>query len=61
MKAMLGLIAEDGTVKKVSYGTPIGMNEQFYMDIPCFTMTYGQAMTILMLQEAMQSYWMNKL
>ena len=61
VRAILDLIAADGTVEKVSYGTPIGMDEQFYMDIPCFTMTYGQAMTILMLQEAMQPYWVERL
>lgn len=55
--AMLALIDQDGAVRQVSYGTPIGQDEQFYMDIPCFTMTYGQAMTILLLQEAMQAYW----
>lgn len=46
-------IDEDGTVLQVSYGTPIGLDEEFYKNIPCYPMTYGQAMMILALQEAM--------
>ena len=37
----------------VSYGTPIGENADFYKEIICCPMTYGQAMTIMALQEAM--------
>lgn len=37
----------DGTVLQVSYGTPIGLDEDFYKNIPCYPMTYGQAMMIL--------------
>lgn len=59
--AMLNVIDENGAVLHVSYGTPIGMDESFYMDIPCFTMTYGQALTILLLQECMQPWWHDKL
>lgn len=46
-------IDADGTVLQVSYGTPIGLDEDFYKNIPCYPMTYGQAMMILALQEAM--------
>ena len=46
-------IKEDGTVMNVSYGTPIGENADFYKEIICCPMTYGQAMTIMALQEAM--------
>ena len=46
-------IAGDGTVLQVSYGTPVGLDEAFYKNIPCYPMTYGQAMMILALQEAM--------
>ncbi|HIU19208.1 MAG TPA: glycoside hydrolase family 88 protein [Candidatus Limiplasma stercoravium] len=53
----LGYIGADGSVANVSYGTPVGMDKQFYMDIPCFVMTYGQAAMILMLEEAMNPYW----
>lgn len=52
-------IDEDGAVRNVSYGTPIGMDEQFYLDIPCLKMTYGQAMMILMVQECMDPFWEN--
>lgn len=54
-------IDEDGAVRNVSYGTPIGPDKQFYMDIPCFIMTYGQALMILLLHERMDEYWMSKL
>lgn len=48
---VLGKISEDGTVEGVSYGTPIGWNADFYNEIVCCPITYGQAMTILLLQE----------
>ena len=38
-------------VEGVSYGTPIGWNADFYNEIVCCPITYGQAMTILLLQE----------
>ena len=57
----LGYIDEQGAVKNVSYGTPVGMDRKFYMDIPCYTMTYGQAMMILLLQECLEPYWNGKL
>lgn len=52
--AVIGCIGEDGLVGRVSYGTPVGMDRQFYKDIPVCPMTYGQAMTILLLAEAMR-------
>lgn len=57
MKSMMDYIEEDGTVRNVSYGTPIGMDGGFYKEIPCCPMTYGQALMILALQEALQPYW----
>lgn len=57
LKSLIGYIAEDGTVEHVSYGTPIGMNGDFYKQIPCCPMTYGQALMILVLQESMEEYW----
>lgn len=57
MKQILTYIAADGTVKQVSYGTPIGDSREFYKEIPCCPMTYGQALMILNLQEAMMDYW----
>ncbi len=59
-KAMLHImdyISEDGTVMNVSYGTPIGHSKECYKKIPCCPMTYGQALMILNLQEAMMDYW----
>ena len=50
-------ISSDGTVQSVSYGTPIGNSVDFYKAIPCCPMTYGQALVILVLQEAMMDYW----
>lgn len=57
MGSLMDYIEEDGTVQNVSYGTPIGMNSDFYKEIPCCPMTYGQALMILVLQEAMEEYW----
>lgn len=59
-KAMTGLmdyIDADGTVLNVSYGTPIGDSAEFYEQIPCCPMTYGQALVILNLQEALMDFW----
>ncbi len=59
-KAMLNIldyISEDGTVRNVSYGTPVGHSKECYRQIPCCPMTYGQALMILNLQEAMMDYW----
>lgn len=57
MESLVDYIEEDGTVGSVSYGTPIGMNGDFYKSIPCCPMTYGQALMILVLQEALLPYW----
>ena len=58
---VLRYIDENGAVRNVSYGTPIGMDDQFYLDIPCFVMTYGQALMILMVQECMDPFWSSRL
>lgn len=57
VSAILEYIDEDGTVRAVSYGTPIGWNEEFYEHILCCPMTYGQALMILLLQELREAYW----
>jgi unsaturated rhamnogalacturonyl hydrolase len=57
LSSIMDYISEDGTVRNVSYGTPIGLDAEFYRTIPCCPMTYGQAMMILLLQEAMQPFW----
>jgi len=54
LKNILNYITEDGTVENVSYGTPIGYDKQFYLDIPITPMTYGQALMILCLAEALE-------
>ena len=50
---ILEFISTDGTVENVSYGTPIGWDKEFYLNIPITPMTYGQALMILCLSEAM--------
>lgn len=53
LEGVISRIGEDGIVKDVSYGTPVGNDVQFYKDIPVCPMTYGQALTILLLTEAL--------
>ena len=48
VQAVLARVDAAGIVGGVSYGTPVGNDAQFYKD-----MTYGQAMAILMLAEAL--------
>ncbi|MEH7379257.1 glycoside hydrolase family 88 protein [Bacillus sp. JJ1533] len=52
--ATLNEIDDNGVVQKVSYGTPVGMNDEFYKDIPISPMTYGQALAILLLIEGLE-------
>lgn len=54
VRALLSCIREDGTVEKVSAGTGMGMNEQFYKDIAIMPMAYGQSLTMLALIEALR-------
>lgn len=57
-KAVCGLldcIAEDGTVRKVSAGTAMGMNAEHYKNILIAPMAYGQSLTIFALVEALKS------
>ncbi|MEN8872774.1 MAG: hypothetical protein ABF285_01715, partial [Pacificibacter sp.] len=46
-------IDDDGIVTHCSDGTPMGHTLQFYKDIPDIPAPYGQALTMLMLVEAM--------
>ena len=55
LDSIITYIAEDGTVENVSYGTPIGHDSEFYKNIPVRPMTYGQALMILCLAEAMDT------
>ncbi|MBR6029384.1 MAG: glycoside hydrolase family 88 protein [Clostridia bacterium] len=49
-------IAPDGTVQGVSYGTPVGADENFYRTIPIKPTAYGQGLTYLMLTEAERGF-----
>lgn len=51
VEAVVSQVIEDGTVEKVSYGTGMGLDLDFYRTIPCCPMTYGQALSILALCE----------
>ncbi|MFC0213696.1 glycoside hydrolase family 105 protein [Paenibacillus chartarius] len=53
LRAVLDRIDENGVVGEVSYGTPVGNDAQFYKDIPISPMTYGQALTLLILMEGL--------
>jgi len=57
VKQILPYISKDGVVESVSYGTPIGHDVEFYQNIPCCPMTYGQALMIVMLQELLEEEW----
>ncbi|MGG1554317.1 glycoside hydrolase family 88/105 protein [Paenibacillus ferrarius] len=50
-QAVIAQISEDGTVQQVSYGTGMGATLEAYRAIDLCPMTYGQALTILMLTE----------
>lgn len=52
--AVIGKIDENGTVHGVSYGTGLGRDLQYYLDIPVCPMPYGQSMTLLMLVESLK-------
>jgi unsaturated rhamnogalacturonyl hydrolase len=54
LQATLRNIDEHGVVQQVSYGTPVGMDAQFYKDIPISPMTYGQALALLILIEGLK-------
>ncbi len=54
VSSILKLIDDEGIVNQVSYGTAMGrVNKNFYKEIPIQSMPYGQAMAMLLLQEAM--------
>ncbi|MCR4268093.1 glycoside hydrolase family 105 protein [Nitratireductor sp. ZSWI3] len=53
LDAVLANIDETGTVFKVSYGTRMGGDLQFYRDIPIQPTGYGQALAILCLTEGL--------
>lgn len=59
--SIFNYIGESGNVLQVSYGTPIGQNADFYKEIACCTMTYGQALMLLLLEEMLCDYWTDAL
>jgi len=52
LAAVVSAIDEAGIVRNCSDGTPMGHTLQFYKDIPDIPAPYGQALTMLMLVEA---------
>lgn len=54
LRGTIGRIDINGIVRQVSYGTPVGMDAQFYKDIPISPMTYGQALALLVLIEGLK-------
>jgi len=54
-EGVLARVDESGTVGQVSYGTPMGLDLDFYRRIPVAQMPYGQSLTVLMLGEALQN------
>ena len=52
-KGVLSKVNPDGLVEGVSYGTPMGMDLDFYRNIPLQPTAYGQGLTFLMLTELM--------
>jgi unsaturated rhamnogalacturonyl hydrolase len=55
LQAIVERIGEDGTVSDVSYGTAISADLDAYRRVPLCPMTYGQALTLLVLAEALHS------
>ncbi|SMY07267.1 beta-galactosidase BglB [Flavimaricola marinus] len=53
-EAVLGCIDDSGIVTHCSDGTPMGHTLQFYKDIPDIPAPYGQALTMLMLVDALE-------
>ena len=57
VRAVVGNIGEDGELRQVSFGTPMGRDLQFYKDVPLTSMPYGQAMAMLALAEYLRTYY----
>ena len=53
-QAVIDRIGQNGAVADVSYGTGIGFTLDDYRTIPLCEMAYGQALTVMMLNEVMQ-------
>ncbi len=53
VQGVLSQVGPDGAVNGVSYGTPMGMDLDFYRNIPIRQTAYGQGLVFLMLTEVM--------
>lgn len=53
IRAICDNIAEDGTVEKVSAGTAIGMDKEYYKNVLIKPMAYGQSLVLIALTEAL--------
>ncbi|MCL2891650.1 glycoside hydrolase family 88/105 protein [Brenneria tiliae] len=56
IKGILDNIDENGQLNKVSFGTAVGRDLDFYRNIPITPMPYGQSMAILALTEYLRVY-----
>jgi unsaturated rhamnogalacturonyl hydrolase len=54
LNAVIRNIGSDGTVERVSYGTPMGLELDHYRTIPVCPMAYGQALALLVLGEGLK-------
>ena len=57
VQAIIANVSDDGELLQVSFGTGMGSNLDFYRNIPCTSMPYGQAMAILCLAEYRRTYY----
>ena len=55
LAAVLSRIDKEGNVAEVSYGTGMGRDLDFYRKIPICQMAYGQALSLLLLCEALKA------
>ncbi|WEO77209.1 glycoside hydrolase family 88 protein [Cryobacterium sp. SO2] len=57
IQAIIANVSDDGELLQVSFGTGMGSTLDFYREIPCTSMPYGQAMAILCLAEYRRTYY----
>ena len=57
VQAIIANVSDDGELLQVSFGTGMGSTLDFYRNIPCTSMPYGQAMAILCLAEYRRTYY----
>jgi unsaturated rhamnogalacturonyl hydrolase len=57
VRAIIANVSDDGELLQVSFGTGMGTSLDFYREIPCTSMPYGQAMAILCLAEYRRTYY----